>query len=152
MPEIIVSDTSCFIILTNIGELDLLQKIYGKVTTTAEVADEFGEILPAWVEIDAPADYGQKKVLERQLGEGEASAIALALEKPESTIIPDDQKARKIAENLGLKITGTVGVIVKAKLIGIISSVKPFFAKIRSTNFRLSDEIERQALKEADEK
>src|SRR5688572_3925573 len=151
MPKTIVSDTSCFIILTNIGELDLLQKVYGQIITTAEVAFEFGETLPEWVQINAPVDKYRQKILELQLDKGEASAIALALEISESTIILDDQKARKIAENLGLEITGTIGVIIKAKLLDIIPSVKPFLNKIKNTNFRLSNEIEQQTLKEAGE-
>ncbi len=60
-------------------------------------------------------------------------------------------KARKIAEKLGLNVTGTIGVIVKAKLTGIIPSIKPFLKKIKITDFRLSNEIESQALKEANE-
>lgn len=64
MRKTIVSDTSCFIILTNISELDLLQKVYGQITTTAEVAQEFGEILPSWVDINAPADKYRQKILE----------------------------------------------------------------------------------------
>ena len=151
MPKTIISDTSCFIILSNIGELDLLQRTYGQVVTTIEVAAEFGEALPDWVEIKAATDKHLQQILEMQLDKGEASAIALAIENAESTIILDDSKARKIAERLGLNITGTVGVIVKAKLNGVISSVKPYFKKIRETDFRLSDEIEMQALKEAGE-
>jgi predicted nucleic acid-binding protein len=50
MHKIIISDTSCFIILTNIGELGILEKLYGKVTTTIEIATEFCEALLYWVE------------------------------------------------------------------------------------------------------
>ena len=46
MPKIIISDTSCFIILANIGELELLQKAYGEIVTTTEIANEYGEPLP----------------------------------------------------------------------------------------------------------
>jgi predicted nucleic acid-binding protein len=151
MPKTIVSDTSCLIVLTNIGELDLLQKFYGQVITTAEVAREFGEMLPEWIEIKAPTDKYRQRILELQIDKGEASAIALALEISDSLIILDDQKARKVAEKLGLEITGTIGVIIKAKLRGIIPSIKPFLSKIRRTDFRLSDVHERQALKEAAE-
>ena len=42
MHKTIISDTSCFIILTNIGELDLLHQVYGQVTTTIEIAQEYG--------------------------------------------------------------------------------------------------------------
>jgi predicted nucleic acid-binding protein len=75
----------------------------------------------------------------------------LALETPDSTIILDDYKARKIAGQLGLIFTGTIGVIIKAKLNGIIPSIKPLLEKIKQTDFRLSAEIELQALKEARE-
>lgn len=151
MPKIIVSDTSCFIILSNIGELDLLRKTFGEVLTTKEVHKEFGEDFPKWVVVKSATDKYRQQILETQIDLGEASAIALALEFPESMIILDDYKARKVAENLGLEITGTIGVIIIAKKRGYIGSIKPYLEKIRSTNFRLSEEIEKQALKEADE-
>lgn len=151
MPKTIISDTSCFIILTNIGELDLLNKIYGRVITTAEVVSEYGEPLPQWVEIETPADKHSQQLLELQLDKGEASAIALAIETAGSTIILDDYKARKVAERLGLTITGTLGIIIKAKLRGIIVSVKPYLEKMRKTGFYLSPEVEQEVLKAAEE-
>ena len=151
MHKTIISDTSCFIILTNIGELELLHKVYGKVVTTDDIATEYGEVLPEWVEIAKVKDKYKQQLLEMQIDKGESSAIALALEIPESTVILDDYKARKIAEKLGIAYTGTVGVIIKAKLKGIIPSIKPLLMKIKQTNFRLSADIELQALKEAKE-
>ena len=50
MHKIIISDTSCLIILSKIGELDLLQKLYKTIVTTLEIAEEFGEELPNWIE------------------------------------------------------------------------------------------------------
>jgi len=151
MPKIIISDTSCFIILTNIGSLDLLHKVYGQIITTIDIVTEFGEPLPEWVEIQPVHDKYRQQLLEMQIDKGESSAIALALETPGCTIILDDYKARKIAEQLGLNITGTIGVIVKAKLKGIIPSIKPLIEKIKQTDFRLSPDIELTALKEAQE-
>ena len=151
MPKTIISDTSCFIILTNIGELELLHKIYGQVLTTIDIATEYGEPLPDWVEIETVTDKYTQQLLEMQIDKGESSAIALALETPDSTVILDDYKARKIAQQIGLTYTGTMGVIIKAKLKGIISSIKPLLEKIKQTDFRLSPEIELQALKEANE-
>ncbi len=89
--------------------------------------------------------------MELQIDKGESSAIALGLETPDSFVILDDYKARKIAERLGVNFTGTIGVIIKAKLSGIIPSIKPILEKIKQTDFRLSAEIELQVLKEADE-
>jgi len=151
MPSIIISDTSCFIILTNIGELDLLHQVYGPITTTIDIANEFGERLPDWVEIKDVKDKFRQQLLEMQIDKGESSAITLALETLHCTLILDDYKARKIAEQLRLSYTGTIGVIIKAKLLGIIPSIKPYLEKIRQTDFRISVAIEIQALKEAKE-
>ena len=151
MHKIIISDTSCFIILTNIGELHLLQKLYSKITTTIEIVTEFGEPLPEWVEILSVKSKDTQRLLEMQIDKGESSAIALALEISDSLLILDDIKARKVATQLGLSITGTLGIIIKAKLEGIIPSVIPILNKIKQTDFRLSDEVELQVLKAAKE-
>ena len=116
MPKTIISDTSCFIVLTNIGELELLHKLYGRIITTLDIATEYGEPLPEWIDIVNVSDKSKQRLLELQIDKGESSAIALALETPDSTIILDDNKARKIAYQLGLTYTGTIGIIVKAKL------------------------------------
>src|SRR5215471_334616 len=99
MHKAIISDTSCFIVLTNIDELDLLHKVYGQVMTTVEVAAEYGEPLPEWVQIATVTD---------------TSAMALALETPNSILIIDDYRARKVADKLELSYTGTIGVIISA--------------------------------------
>jgi predicted nucleic acid-binding protein len=151
MPKTIISDTSCLIILANIGELDLLHRIYGSIVTTTDIAAEFGEPLPDWVIIESVVDKYKQQLLEMQIDKGESSAIALALEAPGCTVILDDYKARKIAARLGVNYTGTIGVIIKAKLTGVIPSIKPIFTKIKQTDFRLSVDIERQALEAAGE-
>lgn len=151
MPKTIISDTSCFIILSKIEALDLLQKSYGQIITTSDIAQEFGDKLPEWVIIKEVSDTYKQKILELQIDKGESSAIALAIEMPGTLLILDDFKARKIAQQLGLTITGTLGVIIKAKLTGKIPSIKPYLDKIKITNFRISSEIEAQALKEAGE-
>lgn len=151
MPKIIISDTSCLIILNKIGELELLRQLYNTVTITQDILLEFGEQLPDWVEVQQARDQYKQQLLEMQIDKGEASAIALALETPDSTLILDDGKARRLAERLGLSVTGTLGVIIRAKNIGLIPSIKPYLEKIRETNFRISEELEQTALKEANE-
>lgn len=151
MPKTIISDTSCLIVLSKIGALELLQKVYGQIITTSAIAEEYGESLPEWVIIKEVVDIFKQKILELQIDKGESSAIALAIEMTDCTLILDDFKARKIAQQLGLTITGTIGVIVKAKLEGKIASITPYLEAIKSTNFRISTEIEQQALKEANE-
>jgi len=86
-----------------------------------------------------------------QIDKGEASAIALAIEFSDSVVILDDYKARKLAESLGIQIIGTIGIIIKAKRGGVIESIKPFLQKMRQTDFRISEEIEKRALEESGE-
>jgi predicted nucleic acid-binding protein len=151
MPKVIISDTSCLIILTKIGELDLLRQLYKTVTITQDILLEYGEHLPDWIEVLQAKDQYRQQLLEMQIDKGEASAIALALETVDNIVILDDWKARKLAERLGLSVTGTLGVIIRAKNTGLIPSIKPYLEKIRETNFRISEELEQIALKEANE-
>jgi predicted nucleic acid-binding protein len=151
MPKVIISDTSCLIILNKIGELDLLRQLYKTVTITHDILLEYGENLPDWIEVCQVRDNYRQQLLEMQIDKGEASAIALALETADNIVILDDWKARKVAERLGLSVTGTLGVIIKAKNSGMISSIKPYLDKIRKSNFRISEELEQIALKEANE-
>lgn len=151
MPKIVISDTSCLIILSNINELEILKHLYGEIFTTIEVSKEFGEPLPEWIIIRSPGDLLIKRSLEQQIDKGEASAIALALETPDCIIILDDLKARKIAEKYGLKITGTLGIILYAHEKGIVKSVKHLLDKMKKSGFRINDEIEKEVLIKAGE-
>ncbi len=146
MPDTIISDSSCFVILAKIDALNLLQKVYGTVITTPEIVKEVGFDFPDWVLVKSPKSIATQKKLELEVDPGEASAIALALELTGSTIILDDLKARRVALRLGLDLTGTVGVILRAKIDNRISTVAPFLSAIRATNFRLSPKIEAEVL------
>ena len=151
MHKTIISDTSCLILLEKIGELDILHKLFGTIITTTEVAEEFGQTLPSWFELRQPTDKNYQSIIEASVDKGEASAIALAIELDDCLLIIDDLKGRKFAHQLGLTIIGTIGVIVDAKLVGIIPSVKPILAKIKSTNFRITEHLELLILKRAGE-
>ena len=149
--SIVVADTSCFILLDKIDQLDLLQKIFGSVSTTKEIAIEFNRLLPSWVHIQAVKNDRYRQLLEIEVDRGEASAIALALEEENSLLILDDAKARKLASSLNLNFTGTLGLFLKAKQLGIVSDIKPLLEKIQKTNFRFSESILKDILKEANE-
>jgi predicted nucleic acid-binding protein len=151
MQKTVIADASCLILLDKINELDLLQKLFGEIYTTPEIALEFGNPLPVWVTITQAKDKNYQTILEAHIDKGEASAIALAVEYHNCTLIIDEQKGRKFALELGLNITGTFGVIIECKLSGHISSVKPVLAKIRQTNFRFTETLEHIVLSKAGE-
>ena len=139
--EIIISDTSCLILLHKIDELELLDKLGKNVFITQIIKREFGQKLPDWIKVKEPSDKHYQKMLEMDLDEGESSAIALSFEIDNSILILDDLKGRKIADKLNLRYSGTFGLILRAKQVGIIESVKPILDKIRKTNFRFSEKI-----------
>ena len=115
------------------------------------MANEYGQELPSWFEIKQPSDKNYQSIIEATVDKGEASAIALAIEFDDCLLIIDDLKGRKLAHELGLNITGTIGVIVEGKLAGIIPSIKPILTKIKLTNFRITDALEILILKRAGE-
>ncbi|MDF1550478.1 MAG: DUF3368 domain-containing protein, partial [Bacteroidales bacterium] len=78
---------------------------------------------------------------------GEASAIALAKEIENPLLLLDDLKARKLAGKLNLKFTGTLGVINKARQVGIIHKIKPLIDKLLLTDFRISENIINELLR-----
>jgi len=138
----VISNTSCLIALSNIQELELLKKVYGEIYITPEVAAEFGETLPSWICILPVKDQAKVKLIANTLDIGESSTIALAMEQDETLLILDDGKARRFAENLGLTLTGTLGVIVKAKQQGESVDLKSIIAKFRQCGFRIPNNIE----------
>lgn len=147
MPKIVISDTSTLILFHKIDELNLLHKVYEELITTPEIAEEFGERLPDWIKIQTVSDKKYQEFLETQIDYGEASAIALATEYEDVLLLLDDLKARKLATRLKFKITGTLGVIHKAKQMAIIDNVKSLIDKLLLTDFRIADNIIEEILK-----
>ncbi len=141
MQRTIISDTSCLILLDKIGELGILSELFGEVTITSEIAKEYKQPLPSWIKIMDPKNINYQTILLATVDIGEASAIALAIESEDCLLILDDLKARRLATDLGLHITGTIGILIDAKLSGIIPAIKPLIDKIRQTNFHITPEL-----------
>lgn len=152
LPEnsIVITDTSCFVLLEKINALHVLQKLFITILTTPEIADEYGAPLPDWVSIK-PANQSLKSKFLQYVDPGEASAIALASEISCDYLILDDMAARKLAEKLGLPIKGTLGVLLMAKQQGVIPLLRPYLDIIQQTNFRLSQHLVDGFIKEANE-
>ena len=91
-----------------------------------------------------------QNVLAGFLDSGEASAIALGLENPDSLLILDDLKGRKEALKLSLKVTGTLGVLVKAKKENHISEINSYLNALKSCGFRTSEKIIELAIKQSE--
>ncbi len=156
MPEV-VSNTSPLQYLHQLGLLDLLPRLVGRVTVPRAVADELeagralGHDLPevnslAWVVVREPAT---QHVTWPELGRGETDALNLALELPagEAVVILDDARAREAAGRLGLKFTGTLGVLLDAKRAGLIPALEPYLDRLDALGFRLARQTRSVVLK-----
>jgi predicted nucleic acid-binding protein len=149
--SVVITDTSCFVLLEKINALPILHSLFSTVTTTPEIAKEYGNILPPWVIIQAVNNKALQHEFNQYIDPGEASAIALASEINCKHLIIDDMAARKFAEKLGLPIKGTVGVLLMAKQKGVIPLLRPYLDLIQQTNFRLSQKLVDQFINDAGE-
>jgi len=127
--------------------LEILQKLYSETIVTREIADEYKLPLKKWIKIESPNEKRYLKVLEQSIDKGEASIMVLALEMENCIISIDDLKARKTAKKLGLRLTGTLGILYKAKKAGHIESLKETIEKLKHIDFRISEIIEKELLR-----
>lgn len=138
---VVIADTSCLIALSNIQGISILRDLYRVVYITPEIADEFGEALPEWIIVRDFNSKDQMRILSVLLDKGEASAISLAFEFEKVLLILDDLKGRKEAVRLGFRITGTLGVLVRARSMGIIPELRPHIEKLLASGFRISAQV-----------
>lgn len=78
-----------------------------------------------WINVESIASEQQAALLLPTLDRGEAEVIALALERQAQLVLSDELTGRKVAESLNLNVSGSVGILIRAKQIGEIVAVKP---------------------------
>ncbi len=144
--SVVIADSSCLIALDNIGEIELLRKLFSEISVTSTVSNEFGKTLPAWIAIKTPDHLDKQNELEKSLDPGEASSIALALEHPGSLLIIDEKKGRRVAAGLGIEIIGTVGVVLEAYEAGLIELTAALVDRLENANFRVSSALKSKLL------
>jgi len=141
MSDTVIVDTSVLIALEKIDLLDILCKIYSEIILPQAVINEFGTpSLQCYTIREIKSPLVKLLVSELNVGSGEAEVIALASETGIKTII-DDMKARQIAEKLGVKVTGTIGVLLKAENSGLINNAYDKARELRDKGFYVSDEL-----------
>jgi predicted nucleic acid-binding protein len=141
MPEPIIADTSSLIALERINLLQILCKIYKEVIIPESVIKEFGNLSLSCLSIrKVESNLLKLLITDLNLGKGEADVIALASQTGLKVII-DDSKARRVAENMGLKVTGTIGILIKAERAGLIGSAHDKVRELREKGFYVSEEL-----------
>lgn len=156
-----ICNTSPFQYLHQLGQIDLLAELTGGVIVPIQVAQELeagrriGWDVPdprklPWITIRQPAGVASLP-LAADLGRGEAGVLALALELEDPVVILDDGVGRRAAELLGIRLTGTLGLLLDAKKRGLIAAVSPVLDELARLRFRVSPATRAAVLKLAGE-
>lgn len=160
MRKVIVNSTP-LIVLCGIGRLHILKDMYEEIFIPSAVFREVTakddsvcvQIRSAgdWIRVEQIKDHSEKKMYKAKLHDGEVEVMILAQEQKADLIILDDNAAKKTAKYLGLTVTGTLGVLLKAKRRGIIDSVCPILSEMKQNGFYIDSVVERMVLDQADE-
>ena len=157
----VISDTTPIISLIKINRLDLLQKLFGEILIPEAVYKELTTNIAFKNEADIVknSDFLKTSAVQNRkalevlqvasgLDDGESEAIILADELNSDVLIIDERKGRKVAQKLGIKITGTVGVLLQAHNENMITAdeIKNYLEQLKNSNIRLSDSLIQEAL------
>jgi predicted nucleic acid-binding protein len=147
--DLVVTDTSCLIALDRIGQIDLLPALF-TVHAPLAVVSEFGR-RPSWLHVERAAPERVEALLSR-VDRGEAEALALAESYADVQLLIDEKKGRRVARALGLRVTGTAGVLLAAKAAGLVPTLRPLLdALLHEHDFRLGERHYKAVLREAGE-
>lgn len=150
---VLVADTSPLIGLARIGQLDLLRRFAKRVLVPpavwAEVAGD-GDAAPGakevraaaeWLAISSLPDPDTVVSLNLLVDRGEAEAIALAQSIPSSLLLVDDSRARRVAQGVGVRLVGTVGLLRRAKIAGWIPELRPHLEALQRNGIYIRQKL-----------
>lgn len=156
---IVFSNTTPFLALSSVGQLDLLPRLFGTVHAVEAVAAECmagGPILVpplrelAWVKlVSVPSPEPGSTLWD--LGAGERMTLHAAVLQKADRVLIDEKIGRNRAEYLGLKVTGTLGVVLKARQLDLIPSFSTLVLQMRERGIRYNLELARRVASQAGE-
>ena len=148
MSEIIVTNTSPLLTLSKMRAFDLIGDLPLEFVCPEEVENEimagaeknFDVIMPAWLEV-VKLKSKVFPLAAASLDLGEAAVIQLALEQNIKTVCIDEVAGRRAAKAVGLNIVGSLGLLGKAKSLGLISKIKPFIEKAKNEGIYYDEKL-----------
>lgn len=144
--------------------MSIVFKVFGKIIIPQTVANEClvemtrpgaasiaKAIEASKIQVHPSIEFQNRDEMRMILDEGEADAIALAhsLNLP---LIIDEKLGRNIAKEMGIKIIGTLGILLLAKQKKMVKQIKPILMQLKNGHYFLSDRLIRDALRRAGEK
>ncbi len=150
----LIADSSPLIALAGVNRLNLLFRLYSRVIAPSAVITEIlagGQNASGRDFLDR-ASWLEHWTLEQTtelisvaLGPGETEAIQLAKQLPNSRLLLDDHRARRVAEDLNLEIIGSAGILVQAKRKMLIREVVPILRNMKKNGYYIGDRVIQRA-------
>ncbi len=156
---IVVLNATPLISLSSIGQLSLLQTLFGEVFIPQAVYSEIKakksfahtEIESPWIQVKAIQGQDYLGLLLNDLDRGEAEAILLAKEIRADALVIDERMGYQIAQSQGITVIGTLTILLMAKKAGIIQAIKPLLYEMTSKGRWYSNSVHRQFLRDVGE-
>lgn len=165
MPEnMVISNASPIMNLAVICQLDLLMQFFSEIYIPQAVWREVvieGEGKKGtenvkranWIKVIEVENSPFLQLLKKDIDEGEAETIAYAIQIKAALVLLDEEEAREIADFYGLKKTGVIGILIRAKLMGKLPSLKEALDKLREkAGFWIKESLYQDVLEEVGEK
>jgi len=152
----IICNTSPLQYLHQLGRLSVLAVLAGRISVPQAVVDELAVGRAQGVDLPDPANLNWVSICSPkgqpvlppglQLGPGEQEVLALAIESTDAVVVLDDALARRAATALGLRMTGTLGLLIDAKQAGLVTTIEPLLDQLQVLGFRLHPATRRAVL------
>jgi predicted nucleic acid-binding protein len=136
----------------------IIPQVYDEVVTQgkgkpgdSELSQALGE---GWVVVESVTELtGVRRLVTPRISQTDAAVVACALEREIHLILAYDPDVRELAEQEGLAVIGTVGILVRARLEGILLELRPLLDHLVESGFRLDPKgrIYREALRRVGE-
>jgi predicted nucleic acid-binding protein len=159
MPKV-VSNTTPILSFLKIGKLDILKTLYKNILIpqavyqeieTGKDRDYYTDLKKLdWVSIKC-IKTRQSRMYLFDLDDGEAETIILAQEQNADLVIIDEKCGRRYARQLGLPVTGTIGILLKAKKQGLIAGITPLLQELLDKQTWFSADMVKKAIELAGE-
>ena len=139
-PEDVVINTGPLVALGKIGAFDVVGRLPLRFVTPRQVADEieagsragYPVVVPPWVTVQTLTG-SIVPLTQHLLDAGEAAVIQLATERGILDVCIDEWRGRRAADSVGLRVTGSLGLLGRAKQVGLIPKVLPWVEKLAAS-------------------
>ncbi len=158
----VVVNTTPLIALSHVGQINLLKELYGEIIIPEAVYEELSVKAESvckkavdssldWIRVEKIKNLMAREMYKTQLHDGEVEVMILSKEIRADVVIIDDANAKKYAKYLKLPVTGTLGVLIRAKREGYIDRLEPILRQMVERGIYISQNLIELCLKQTGE-